>query len=193
MRMNTASTKTAAMIINQQSEAALATLFKTLGEERFARRIARRIVEARRRDHIRTSGQLVKLVLSAVPKKSAQRIHPATRTFMALRIAVNDELSNLKTFLASVIDWLKPNGRICVISFHSLEDRIVKRVMRKWARGCTCPPGLPQCACGHEPEARLVTRKVVRPAQGEIDANPMARSAKLRVAERISATTAVDS
>ena len=185
MRMNISSQKTAAQIVNHENESALATLFKTLGEERYARRIARQIVAVRRQKPIRTTGQLAQVVAATIPKKSPQRIHPATRVFMALRIAVNDELQNLKTVLAAAMDRLKPTGRICVISFHSLEDRIVKQMMKQWTAACVCPPHLPQCVCEQAPQARVLTRKVVRPSQREIDDNPMARSAKLRVAEKL--------
>ncbi len=186
MRMNTVSGSTAEDILNHESEAALARIFREYGEERRARSIARKIVSERKKRPIRTSGQLTRLVLEGLPRKGrhGRKIHPATRIFMALRIAVNHELERLEEFLGFAVDYLNPGGRLCVLSFHSLEDRIVKRRFADLARGCICPPGFPQCVCHHEPTARILTRKVLRPSPEEIDTNPMARSTKLRALER---------
>ncbi|MFZ0727196.1 MAG: 16S rRNA (cytosine(1402)-N(4))-methyltransferase RsmH [Desulfobacterales bacterium] len=188
MRMNTASGVTAAQIVNQESEAGLAAIFKQYGEERHARSIARKIVFAREKEAIGSSGQLARIVIGALPAKAryGRRIHPATRVFMALRIAVNRELDRLQEFLSFAVDYLNPGGRLCVLSFHSLEDRIVKQRFVALARGCTCPPDFPLCVCGKLPQARIVTRKVVRPQPPEVDANPMARSTRLRVLEKLS-------
>ena len=187
MRMDKRSQKSAEDLVNQLAEPVLAALFQRYGEERWSKRIARVIVSARRREPIRTTGQLVDLVHQAVPRKAAaqQKIHPATRIFMALRIAVNDELACLDQFLTSGVDLLKPGGRMCVLSFHSLEDRMVKQRFRHWADPCTCPPDLPYCGCGAQPLVKLITRKVVRPSVEEIARNPMARSTRLRCAERL--------
>jgi 16S rRNA (cytosine1402-N4)-methyltransferase len=187
MRMNSSSKLTAADIVNRESEKSLATIFKDYGEERWARRIARKIIVERGKNRIRTSGQLAGIVMSAVPQNARrrQKIHPATRVFMALRIAVNRELENLETFLGFVTDYLNPGGRLCVLAFHSLEDRIVKHRFRALAKGCTCPPNFPQCVCKAKPVARILTRKVVRPMSKEIESNPMARSTRLRALEKI--------
>ena len=141
----------------------------------------------RRSEAIRTSRQLADLIVSAVPGKTAvrQRIHPATRIFQALRIAVNQELDRLTTFLDSAVDLLVPRGRLCILSFHSLEDRIVKRKFRALATGCDCPPDLPVCVCGKTPQVKLLTRKVLRPTREEIDRNPMSRSTRMRAVEKI--------
>ncbi|MFZ0134198.1 MAG: 16S rRNA (cytosine(1402)-N(4))-methyltransferase RsmH [Desulfobacterales bacterium] len=187
MRMNAASGVTAAQIVNQESEADLAAIFKRYGEERHARSIARKIAVERKKEAIRSSRHLARIVIAALPARArhGRKIHPATRVFMALRIAVNRELDRLEEFLAFAIDYLNPGGRLCVLSFHSLEDRIVKQRFVALARGCTCPPGFPLCVCGKLPQARIVTRKVVRPQPQEVDANPMARSTRLRVLEKL--------
>jgi len=187
MRMDTGTVETAADIVNRESEAALARLFREYGEERWAKRIARRVVETRRAQPIRTSGQLVKVIGAALPPGAAHRqsIHPATRVFMALRIAVNRELERLDTFLDVAVAHLNPGGRLCVLSFHSLEDRMVKRRFQTLAAGCTCPPSFPRCVCNRKPAVRLLTRKVVRPQPEEIRCNPMARSTRLRAVERL--------
>ena len=186
MRMNTDTELKAADIVNSESEAALNNIFRNFGEERWSKRIARKIVQKRRQEKIRSSQQLVNIIGTAIPQKAfAQKIHPATRVFMALRIAVNRELENLESILKSALDILNPGGRICVLSFHSLEDRIVKTHMKAWQKGCTCPSDFPQCVCGQKPRGRILTKKVVRPTQGEIEINPMARSTKLRAAEKL--------
>lgn len=187
MRMDERGDKRAEDLVNRLSEAELTHIFQRFGEERWSKRIARAIVATRDRDPIRTTGRLVELVRQAVPARAAaaQKIHPATRIFMALRIAVNEELACLDRFLDASVDVLRPNGRMCILSFHSLEDRMVKQRFRQWANPCTCPPDLPRCVCGARPKVRLVTKKVVRPSQEEISRNPMARSTRLRCVERI--------
>ena len=159
MRMDERRDKRAEDLVNRLSEAELTHIFQRLGEERWSKRIARAIVATRGRDPIRTTGQLVELVRQAVPARAAaaQKIHPATRIFMALRIAVNEELACLDRFLDASVDLLRPNGRMCILSFHSLEDRMVKQRFRQWADPCTCPPDLPRCVCGARPKVRLIT------------------------------------
>ena len=187
MRMNIESELRAEDIINRENEGSLIKIFKEYGEERRARQIARKIISKRKKEKIRTSLQLVRIVMAALPKeaKRKQRIHPATRIFMALRIAVNRELERLESFLKFAVDYLYPGGRLCVLSFHSLEDRIVKQRFTTLEKGCTCPPDFPQCICSKKPVARILTRKVVRPTPEEIASNPMARSTKLRALEKI--------
>ena len=177
---------TAADVVAQYSEAELARIIREYGEERWASRIAAFIVAERARRPIATTGDLVDVIKAAVPA-AARRAggHPAKRTFQALRIEVNGELEALSRALEAAIRWLAPTGRVAVISYHSLEDRIVKQVFAQAAQGCTCPPGLPVCTCGHEPVLRIVTRRPVVPTAEEIEANPRARSAKLRVAEKL--------
>jgi 16S rRNA (cytosine1402-N4)-methyltransferase len=178
---------TAEEILNTYSESALADLIFQFGEEPASRRIARRIVEAR---PIRTSGQLAKAVEQAVGRRAGSKTHPATRTFQALRIAVNEELSSLSAALPQAHGLLGFGARLAVLSYHSLEDRIVKEYIRRESRDCICPPGLPECRCGHTATLRPVTRGAVAPSAAEIAANPRARSAKLRAAERIATTAA---
>lgn len=185
MRMNPETGMRAEVLINELEEAQLADMFHRLGEEKLSRRIAGRIVAARKRRPIHTSRQLADVVAAAVPR-SRQRpaFHPATRVFMALRIAVNQELEKLAAFLDADFDYLRPGGRLCILSFHSLEDRIVKQRFNKLAGACTCPPGLPVCACGPKRILRVLTPKALRPTAEEIHANPLARSAVLRAAEK---------
>jgi 16S rRNA (cytosine1402-N4)-methyltransferase len=187
MRMDLRSDQSAEDLINGLEEEALIRIFFEYGEERFARRIARQVVSDRVGQPIRTSRQLAELVVSAVPAGAAarQKIHPATRVFMALRIAVNRELEVLKTFLAQALDLLKPEGRLCVLSFHSLEDRLVKQQFQAWARTCICPPQLPRCVCRGRSLVRLITKKVMRPTPEEVARNPMARSTRLRAVEKL--------
>ena len=187
MRMNLKSSTTAEDLINSMAEKNLKEIFYKYGEERRAGQIAKRIVTQRRRKAIRSSKELAQIVCDAVPKivSFKQKIHPATRTFMALRIAVNKELEMLDLFMENVANLLNHKGRLCVLSFHSLEDRIVKHRMKALEKGCICPPGLPRCACNKKPLVRILTKKVVRPTQDEVANNPMARSAKLRVVEKI--------
>lgn len=179
-------TLTAAEIVNTYNAADLARLIRTYSDEKWASRIAQFIVKAREEEPIETSAQLVEIIKSAIPA-SARRAggHPAKRTFQALRIEVNGELDVLRRGLEAAIKWLNPGGRIVVISYHSLEDRIVKDLFAKYADRCTCPPDLPMCVCGKDPVLKLVTRKPILPTKEEIERNPRARSAKLRVAERL--------
>jgi 16S rRNA (cytosine1402-N4)-methyltransferase len=180
MRMDPSRGPSAADLVNELPEEELADLLWRYGEERHSRRIARAIVSDR---PITTTGQLADLVARLVGHR--EKIHPATRTFQALRIAVNDELDALAQALPQARDLLKPGGRLAVISFHSLEDRIVKRFYQQESRDCICPPELPVCICGHHATLRIVTRKPIRPDEGEVDENPRSRSAKLRIAERL--------
>jgi 16S rRNA (cytosine1402-N4)-methyltransferase len=174
----------AADIVNTWDEAALADILYKYGEERHSRRIARAILAARESQPIESTRQLAEIVASAY-KGPRERIHPATRTFQALRIAVNDELSAVECVLPRAIDLLQPGGRLVVISFHSLEDRIVKQTFKYEATDCICPPRQPVCTCDHVARVRIVTRKPIQPEAAEIDANPRSRSAKLRVVERV--------
>lgn len=187
MRMDKRSATCAADLVNDLKEDALRKLFKDLGEERWSKQIARSIVQQRRQEKIQTSRQLAKIISAAIPrgKAAGQRIHPATRVFMALRIAVNRELDMLSRFMDGVADWLNPGGRLCVLSFHSLEDRIVKQHIKAMEKGCICPPKVPECACAQKPAMRALTKKVVRPSDAEVARNPMARSTRLRAAEKI--------
>lgn len=186
MRMDpSASQLTAADIVNTYSEAELARVIREYGEERWATRIAAFIVAARGAHPLTTASDLVDVIKAAIPA-SARRTggHPARRTFQALRIEVNRELEQLERGLRSAIAWLAPQGRIAVISYHSLEDRIVRDVFAEHAQGCICPPDLPVCRCGQEPVLRIVTKRPIVPSAEEIDRNPRSRSAKLRVAEK---------
>ena len=181
MRFNPGQKLTAADIVDTYSEAELARLIRTYGEEGFSQRIAHRIVQER---PIKGTFHLARLVEQAVGGRRG-RIHPATRTFQALRIAVNQELENLESTLAQAVDLLGFEGRLVVISYHSLEDRIVKHFLRRESQDCICPPDTPTCVCGHTARLRLVQKKVVTPSLTEVQANPRSRSARLRVAERI--------
>jgi 16S rRNA (cytosine1402-N4)-methyltransferase len=180
MRFNPTQKTTAADIVNTTPEAKLANIIRTYGEESQSHRIARSIVNER---PVETTGQLARIIEKAVGRRG--RLHPATRTFQALRIAVNHELEHLEAALDQAVDLLGYEGRLVVITYHSLEDRIVKQFMQREARGCICPPGTPTCICGHTPSLRLVNKKVIIPTAAEIRANPRSRSAKLRAAERI--------
>ena len=181
MRYDPASPVTAEIIVNTYREEELAQVLFRYGEEPRARAIARAVVRNR---PVRTTGELAQLVTSALGSRSRRRIHPATRTFQALRIAVNDELENLKTGLEQAIRLLAPEGRLAVISYHSLEDRIVKAVLAQESAGCICPPEVVVCVCGHVPAVNLVNRRVIRPSPHEVELNPRSRSAKMRVAQR---------
>ncbi len=184
MRFDPTRGQSAADLVNTLDEAALADLLYQYGEERRSRAIAHRIVAQRSRAPIERSGELARLVESVIHGRPGG-IHPATRSFQALRIAVNDELGSLEAALPAALDTLRPGGRIVVISFHSLEDRIVKRFFQAEERGCVCPPELPACVCGRSPRLRLLTRHPVTAGEAELAANPRARSAKLRAAERL--------
>ena len=181
MRFDPEAPVTAAQLVNTLTEEALAEIFWKYGEERHARRIARAIVRAR---PLHTTRELADLVARVVPFQRPG-FHPATRVFQALRIAVNRELENLERFLPLAIEALKPGGRLAVIAFHSLEDRIVKHVFKEEARGCVCPPSVPVCQCGRTPRVRIVKPFPMRPSEEEVRRNPRARSARLRVVERL--------
>jgi len=187
MRMNAASGPTAEDLINSVSEKDLRHIFKIYGEERRARQIARRIIQVRGQKEISSSKQLAQIVCDAIPKRARvhQRIHPATRVFMALRIAVNKELDRLEAFMENVVDLLNPKGRLCVLSFHSLEDRIVKHRLKTLEKGCICPPDFPKCVCNKKKAIRILTPKVLRPTKEEIAVNPRARSTRLRAIEKL--------
>ena len=187
MRMDIRSGQSAQHLVNNLSQTDLQKIFWEYGEERWAKKIAKNIYRIRQQEKIRTSKQLAQIIMDSIPAQAAfkQKIHPATRVFMALRIAVNRELERLETFLDYAVDLLNPGGRLCVLAFHSLEDRKVKQRFKTLEKGCTCPPQLPQCACGKEPQLRILTKKVVRPTEEEITANPMARSTRLRAAEKL--------
>ncbi len=184
MRFDTSYGETAADLVNTMGEAELADLLWRYGEERRSRAIARRVVEQRARAPITRTDELARLIASVVHGRPGG-IHPATRTFQALRIAVNDELGSLESALPQALGLLRPGGRLAVISFHSLEDRIVKQFFQAEARGCICPPELPECVCGRSPRLRIITRHPLTSGREELAANPRARSAKLRVAERV--------
>ncbi len=185
MRMDPSAELTAREIVNGWPERELAAIFRRYGEERYAERIARAIARRRERQPFARTGELVDVVKSAIPTPARfGEGHPAKRVFQALRIAVNDELGALEAALPAALAMLRPGGRLAVISFHSLEDRVVKRFLQEQARGCTCPPDFPVCVCGREPALRLLTRKAVRPSARELDANPRAASARLRAAVR---------
>jgi 16S rRNA (cytosine1402-N4)-methyltransferase len=186
MRMDRRAALTAAALVNGASEGELARIIREYGEERWARRIAALVTARRREKPLRTTGELVEVVKAAIPAAARrQGPHPAKRTFQALRIAVNDELGVLERGLRAGLAALRPGGRLVAISFHSLEDRAVKRALAEAARGCVCPPKTPVCICGHTPEVRLLTRRPVEPSAAEVAENPRARSAKLRAAERL--------
>jgi 16S rRNA (cytosine1402-N4)-methyltransferase len=181
MRFDPGCDRSAADLVNYLPETELADLFWRFGEERYSRRIARAIVAAR---PVTTTGQLAEVVSRTVGRR--ERIHPATRVFQALRIAVNDELEALSQALPQARDLLRPGGRMAIIAFHSLEDRLVKRFFLEEARDCLCPPDAPVCVCQHKATMRVLTRRPIRPTDKEIAGNPPSRSARLRVAERIS-------
>jgi 16S rRNA (cytosine1402-N4)-methyltransferase len=187
MRMNADSDdETAAELLERLSEEEIADLIYRYGEERMSRRIARRIVWKREiGEPVRTTKELAETVEKAIGRKPKDKIHPATRTFQALRIAVNHEIEILEEFIRDAVDVLKREGRLAVITFHSLEDRIVKQTFQSLAGKCTCPPRLPQCVCGATKEIEILTRKPVVPGEIEIAENPRARSAKLRVCQKI--------
>jgi 16S rRNA (cytosine1402-N4)-methyltransferase len=184
MRMDVETRITAAELVNQLPEKELKRIFSEYGEERWAGRISRAIVEKRKTSQIKTSRHLSQIICESVPKGN-RRIHPATRVFMALRIAVNQELHMLSIFLENVVNLLNPKGRLCVVSFHSLEDRAVKQQMNAFEKGCICPSDFPKCVCGKKKTGRHLTKRVIRPTPLEVTLNPMARSARLRVMERL--------
>jgi 16S rRNA (cytosine1402-N4)-methyltransferase len=186
MRMDPDQDLTASEIVNTWDERRLARVLRQYGEERYATQIGRAIVRSRRHEELTTTQQLVDTIKSAVPIPAQfAGGHPAKRTFQALRIAVNDELGQLEQALPEAWELLAPGGRLAAISFHSLEDRLVKRFLVERARGCICPPELPICVCGREPEAELLARRAVAPTPGEVAANPRSRSAHLRAARKL--------
>ena len=187
MRMDQTQALTAADLVNTLDDQALTRILRDFGEEKWAARIAKMLCEHRERRPLETTGDLVAAVDAAIPKKirEASEGHPARRTFQALRIARNDELSPLSQALTDAIHLLRPGGRLCVITFHSLEDRIVKQTFARLCRPCTCPPQFPVCVCGKKPVVRLPERHALAPGEGELAENPRSRSAKLRVAERL--------
>ena len=186
MRMDQRQAKTAADVVNTYEEAELVRILRDYGEERFAGRIARNIVQARQTAPIETTGQLTEIIRRSIPAKSRETGgHPAKRSFQAIRIEVNAELDVLRDSLDGMIDLLDDGGRICVITFHSLEDRIVKSIFQKNENPCTCPPSFPVCVCGKKSKGRVVTRKPILPGKEEIEENSRSKSAKLRVFERI--------
>ena len=185
MRMDRSQRETAADLVNELSESELADVIYEFGEERAARRIARLIVAERAKGAIKTTAQLANLVVRAVHQKGHWRIHPATKTFQALRIAVNRELDELDQFVADAIEVLKPGGRLAIITFHSLEDRIIKQAFRFQSGHCVCPPSQPVCQCGTAKRVNVLTRKAIQPTDAEIAVNPRARSAKLRACQKL--------
>jgi 16S rRNA (cytosine1402-N4)-methyltransferase len=183
MRMDPSAEHSARDLVNGASERELTDIFRGYGEERYAKQIARAIVRRRKEQPFERTGELVETIRGAIP--APVRFgdgHPARRVFQALRIAVNDELAALEAALPAALDTLRPGGRLAVISFHSLEDRIVKRYFRREEHGCTCPPDFPVCVCGREPSLRVLTKKAIRPSAEEVAANPRAGSARLRAA-----------
>lgn len=186
MRMDTSSTQTAHDLVNTLGKDELERILKNYGEERFARSIAAAIERARSFKPIETTSELARIISSAVPKRfHSKNIHPATKSFQALRIVVNSELDDLKDGISAATGALKKGGRLVVVSFHSLEDRIVKETFREMASTCVCPPRFPQCVCGKTASVKLVTKKAVKPQDDELRANPRARSARLRAIEKL--------
>lgn len=187
MRMNKTSNFTAGDLINEYSKEEIYKILKKYGEEKFASRIAGRIVEKRKNKKIDSTMELAEIVKNAIPAKFSHKmnIHPATKTFMAIRIEVNNELKVLEKFLDDAPYLLKQGGRLCILTFHSLEDRIVKHKFKDLTVSCTCPPKLPVCVCGKKQEFKIITRKPLMPTKEEIDSNPRARSTKLRVLEKL--------
>ncbi len=185
MRMGPDARRTAAELLRDSSEEELMRIFRTYGEERRARAVARAVASHRlRHGPLQTTRELADLVTRTLGRPPGPGIHPATRVFQALRIAVNDELGQLESFLEPAVDWLAPGGRIAMISFHSLEDRIVKHTFRRLAGSCICPPNLPMCTCGARTTVRILTPKPIRPSTAETAANPRSRSSRLRAAQK---------
>jgi len=185
MRMDQSLKLNAYDIINSFTQSELEKIIRSYGEEKMAARIAKAISQKRELSPIKTTVELAAIVAGAMPAKyKRQKIHPATKTFQAIRIAVNHELDNIQPAIDSSVEVLKTGGRLCVISFHSLEDRLVKNELRALAGGCVCPKDIPFCVCRKEAKLKLINRKALRPSAEETEANPRARSAKLRVAER---------
>lgn len=186
MRMDQSAPLTARDVVNGWDQEELKRILWQYGEERYSGSIAAAIVRARADAPIETTGRLAQLIRDAMPAKARrEKQHPAKRSFQAIRIAVNDELGELERLLGGALDALNPGGRLAVISFHSLEDRLVKTAYAEWAKGCTCPPDFPVCVCGRTPRVKLVGRKPITAEERELEENPRARSAKLRVAEKL--------
>ncbi|MCK5416486.1 16S rRNA (cytosine(1402)-N(4))-methyltransferase RsmH [Candidatus Parcubacteria bacterium] len=177
---------TTEFIVNEWKIGSLERIFKIYGEEKFARNIAKKIIEHRKDERITRTKQLVEIIKQSIPKKfQSKKIHPATKVFQALRIATNNEIENLEKALPQIVKLLYPGGKIVIVSFHSLEDRIVKRFFKEEARDCICPKTAPVCVCNHEPNLKIITKKIVLPSDEEIKNNLKARSAKMRVAEKL--------
>jgi len=186
MRMDQSESGGAKVIVNEYSKEELARIIREYGEERFANRIATLIEKARKEKPIETTGELVSIIKDAIPAAARREgPHPAKRTFQAIRIAVNDELGGLKRAVEDFCDVLNPGGRLCIISFHSLEDRIVKEIINRRENPCTCPKNIPVCVCGKKPDVKKVNKKPILPSEGEEAENPRARSAKLRICEKL--------
>jgi len=186
MRMDKRQERTAYDIVNDYSEHELARIIREYGEDKFAQNIAKHIVAMRQKKPIETTGELNEAIRAAIPMKIQKTLgHPSKRTFQAIRIELNEELEELRTALESMIDLLKPGGRFCIITFHSLEDRMVKTMFKKEESPCTCPPEFPVCVCGKKPRVKIITKKPILPSETEQEENSRARSAKLRVLERI--------
>lgn len=186
MRMDRTAVLDAETIVNTYDETAIKSIIRDFGEENWAARIASFIVRARVEKRITTTGQLVDIIKAAIPANARREgPHPAKRTFQALRIAVNDELGALKDAVSEAVEILKPEGRLNIITFHSLEDRIVKNEFSSREKPCTCPPSFPVCICNKKPELKVLTRKPILPSENEVEVNPRARSAKLRIAQRV--------
>ena len=186
MRMDQRETLTAKEIVNSYSEDELSWLIREYGEEKWAKRIALYIVKAREIEPIESSGRLVEIIKQAIPAKARQHgPHPAKRTFQAIRIEVNQELQQIERMLEVAVEILSPGGRVCVISFHSLEDRLVKNAFKRLSQSCICPPEFPECKCTQQPLIKIITRKPLLPKEEEVEANPRSRSAKLRVIEKL--------
>ena len=186
MRMDPSATYSAQELVNDSDERDLADIFKRYGEERYARQIARAIVKRRKEQPFERTGDLVEVIKAAIPAPARfGEGHPAKRVFQALRIEVNDELGAVERALPAALEMLRPGGRLAVISFHSLEDRIVKQFLRKQEQGCTCPPDFPVCVCGSEATMRATPRRAVRPTAAEIARNPRAQSARLRIGTKV--------
>jgi 16S rRNA (cytosine1402-N4)-methyltransferase len=184
--MDVSTGETAADLLERLGTEEIADLIYRYGEERRSRRIARLITDRREEGQpVRTTRDLAELIERAIRRKPQDKIHPATRTFQALRIAVNNELGILDRFIKDSIDLLKPNGTLCIITFHSLEDRIVKQAFQKLSGKCFCPPRIPRCVCGAGKRVEILTRKPVVPTEAEMNANPRSRSAKLRVCRKL--------
>jgi 16S rRNA (cytosine1402-N4)-methyltransferase len=186
MRMDPSAEISARELVNDSSERDLQTIFRRYGEERYARQIAKAIVRRRSQEPFERTSDLVETIRAAIPAPARfGEGHPAKRVFQALRIAVNDELGALEVALPAAFSMLRPGGRLAVISFHSLEDRIVKQFLRDEERGCVCPPDFPVCVCGREPKLRALNRRPIRPSANEVGLNPRAASARLRAAVRV--------